>query len=158
MNAEGDVGRRRRIMQQRSWTWIAGVSMLVVPLACQRRIVAVGDGNLVGGAGGGGAPPFGTTISSNVSTVVTIAASGGCVTPDPVGQLGPASTTVASSGSGVECFDAVEDEAGDVWSSECEAEGCSCRYDGLLACSCGLPSGTDCTQVGTCCPAPWSAP
>ncbi len=143
-------------------------SIVAATAACDDMLVAVEP---IGGGGAGGAVTATSSATSIATTVVTQTTTdmtsdvatttgtngttSGCGDQTPVGALVSCNqSAAATSGGGVSCASCVQDDTTLQWVSECEGEGCDCRFDGVLMCQCALAN--PCIEP-TCCPAPWGA-
>lgn len=149
-------------MTQRARLFLA--LLLSIPAGCDTLITAVGEGGS-GGSGGTGGNGGGSAVGGAFTTAIsaTVGGAGGqCSTPAPVGELtlGPGTAVAVTGvggfgGSGFDCISGVQDEAGHIWTSNCnDATGCACVYDNVEICTCVATDS--CTT--TCCPYPWNAP
>jgi hypothetical protein len=125
------------------------VGLLVAVVACGGK--AIIDGNGSGGGGGTGGTGPGPAPGQGGSGLL-------CYTDPPVGSLFECTTGMTTStGSGAPaCQTAVCDEDGQIWISDCQAQGCRCYFNGQLRCTCNIQGGEACSPgVPACCPEPF---
>lgn len=97
-----------------------------------------------------------TTTTSVVSS--SSGQGGGCAgTPGQVGALDCGGTAAVGVGGGpIQCVTFCTDQADNTWESDCDSNGCDCKFNDEVSCSCTFePPASGCSGAGTCCPDPW---
>ena len=121
----------------------SGVMAMAVAtiLGCGGKAVVDGGGAAGGSSDSGGG-------EGNRSPV--------CFTPDPVGEVLDCGGT-SGSGSPPSCETSICDQDGNRWVSRCSGQGCECRFNGNLRCTCSLDGpGAFCSgNTPSCCPDPF---
>ncbi|MSP26456.1 MAG: hypothetical protein EXR75_15155 [Myxococcales bacterium] len=148
---------------------VAAAVIAFLAIACGGKAIVddpLGAGGGGGSSGGNGsklcavAAPVGSLTDCDGSTEST-----GSVTvstgSDTVSSTGGAVTstggdTVSSTGGGASCISSQCDAAGNNYTSDCTDQGCRCNYNGELACICVFDGAATCSQLGSCCPSPFT--
>ena len=130
--------------------WVA-LAMAIVANGWTCGGKAVVDGQPGSGSGSGGSG--GNTASVLPSTTSAAV----CNFMPPVGNLFGC-TGAVSSGTDMaqECAHDACDDGGHTYESDCTGQGCICKFNGVVACTCAIGVGQFCVgDTASCCPAPF---
>lgn len=121
------------------WAWACGGEAVIDP-------------PLSGAGGAGGANASSTSVGMGSAGL-------GCVgAPEPQGQLLECTTGVGvTSGGSTMCEASLCDELGGLYTTECDGQGCRCRYNFEVICSCFVEGTNDIcgSPELSCCPEPF---